>query len=458
MAKIMYPNMYLTTDGKNLKYNSRENEDSPWGEEKTVGEGSAQVVELTRAEYDALPESKYTDGVMYCITDANNIPLNATASDIKFDNTDTGLQTTNVQEALVECFQSVSDGKALVASAITDKGVETASDATFETMATNIAAIVGGEVSGGSAPIISTGASACNKQGLGSYTGTETITVEAGEHYLLICTGTTRDGMYCISQTTLTGENAEIELVSSEVQFGVNAGLTYFGSLSYFLYKVKVTEDTDLSLMLKCNYTCYIPYMVFRYTKGSEGPSNEYIRYNKESGYIEAIDNNGNWCKIYKTDSLPILAEINMFNYSWSASNGTLSVTDTLLKYIAPSISTDTQTAITDESIIIRNGGTLSLEGTLVFSTESSTTSGYKAYMYLEITTDDGSSWTSLFDTLVKCDYNGTSGTISFNESIDLSAYEDHNCKFRIRAYHTRDNSGYWSNATVSLTKFNISY
>ena len=35
-------------------------------------------------------------------------------------------------------FQSVSDGKALVASAITDKGVQTASDATFQTMANNI--------------------------------------------------------------------------------------------------------------------------------------------------------------------------------------------------------------------------------------------------------------------------------------------------------------------------------
>ena len=38
-------------------------------------------------------------------------------------------------------FQSVSDGKALVASAITDKGVQTASDATFQTMADNIAEI-----------------------------------------------------------------------------------------------------------------------------------------------------------------------------------------------------------------------------------------------------------------------------------------------------------------------------
>lgn len=41
-----------------------------------------------------------------------------------------------------DCFQSVSSGKELVASAITDMGVETASDATFAVMAENIRAIV----------------------------------------------------------------------------------------------------------------------------------------------------------------------------------------------------------------------------------------------------------------------------------------------------------------------------
>lgn len=39
---------------------------------------------------------------------------------------------------LESCFQSVSSGKALVASAITGKGVNTASDAAFTTMANNI--------------------------------------------------------------------------------------------------------------------------------------------------------------------------------------------------------------------------------------------------------------------------------------------------------------------------------
>ena len=38
-------------------------------------------------------------------------------------------------------FQTVSDGKKIVANAITDKGIETAEDATFATMADNISAI-----------------------------------------------------------------------------------------------------------------------------------------------------------------------------------------------------------------------------------------------------------------------------------------------------------------------------
>ena len=40
-----------------------------------------------------------------------------------------------------ECFQSVSEGKSAIASAITGKGVSTAADATFQTMANNINSI-----------------------------------------------------------------------------------------------------------------------------------------------------------------------------------------------------------------------------------------------------------------------------------------------------------------------------
>ena len=44
-----------------------------------------------------------------------------------------------------ECFQSVSNGKAKMASAITGKGVTTPSDATFDVMASNVNKITGGK-------------------------------------------------------------------------------------------------------------------------------------------------------------------------------------------------------------------------------------------------------------------------------------------------------------------------
>ena len=57
--------------------------------------------------------------------------------------TDTGWQKIATQKDLDELFQSVSNGKTLVANAITGKGVSTSSTATFATMATNIGKIGG---------------------------------------------------------------------------------------------------------------------------------------------------------------------------------------------------------------------------------------------------------------------------------------------------------------------------
>ena len=68
--------------------------------------------------------------------------------------TDTTLGTTNktivgaineLKSNVNELFQNVSSGKTLIASAITDKGIKTSSDATFQTMADNIRLIEGNE-------------------------------------------------------------------------------------------------------------------------------------------------------------------------------------------------------------------------------------------------------------------------------------------------------------------------
>ena len=59
-----------------------------------------------------------------------------------------GLSTTSqtIVGSLNECFQSVSDGKSLIATAITDKGVQTAATDSFADMATNIGLISGGGI------------------------------------------------------------------------------------------------------------------------------------------------------------------------------------------------------------------------------------------------------------------------------------------------------------------------
>lgn len=79
------------------------------------------------------------------------IPSSYPADDITYDNTDTGLTATNVQDALDEVFTNVSNGKILIADAITDKGVETSANDTFATMAQNISEI---QTGGGSSAVI----------------------------------------------------------------------------------------------------------------------------------------------------------------------------------------------------------------------------------------------------------------------------------------------------------------
>ena len=65
---------------------------------------------------------------------------NLEADQVKLDNTN--FSSTNVHDGFSELFISVSNGKAIVAAAITGKGVETAADASFKTMADNINAIL----------------------------------------------------------------------------------------------------------------------------------------------------------------------------------------------------------------------------------------------------------------------------------------------------------------------------
>ena len=83
------------------------------------------------------------DNIAYIVLNDETLEVEDTKA--RTDIGDVTTLKTNVKDNLVkavnECFQSASDGKALIASAITGKGIETDSDATFEVMASNIALI-----------------------------------------------------------------------------------------------------------------------------------------------------------------------------------------------------------------------------------------------------------------------------------------------------------------------------
>lgn len=83
-----------------------------------------------------------------------------TAENITLVDTNNNFTSTNVEGALDELFQSASNGKKLIATAITGKGVETRNTDTFQTMATNIS-----NIQTGSAGITPTGTKEITENG-----------------------------------------------------------------------------------------------------------------------------------------------------------------------------------------------------------------------------------------------------------------------------------------------------
>lgn len=66
---------------------------------------------------------------------------NLAALSIEYDNKTSNMTATNVQSAIDELFTDVSEGKTLIATAVTDKGVETAATDSFQQMADKIGQI-----------------------------------------------------------------------------------------------------------------------------------------------------------------------------------------------------------------------------------------------------------------------------------------------------------------------------
>ena len=88
--------------------------------------------------------SAFTNDAKYVNeTYVDNAIENISASNIPIQDTANNFTATNVEEALAELFQFVSNGKTLIASAITDMGIATSNTDSFEVMANNIRMISG---------------------------------------------------------------------------------------------------------------------------------------------------------------------------------------------------------------------------------------------------------------------------------------------------------------------------
>lgn len=93
---------------------------------KTIVEGNR--IYLAKADGTKLDEG----------TDLPTSSGSSEADDITIKDTGNNFTATNVEGALLELFQSASNGKTLVANAVTGKGVTTNPSDSFQTMATNI--------------------------------------------------------------------------------------------------------------------------------------------------------------------------------------------------------------------------------------------------------------------------------------------------------------------------------
>lgn len=97
-------------------------------------EGNLFLKQISNFIYRLSIQTKDGGGGCKCIVDAE---LSSTSEN--------AVQNKVITARLNEVFQSVSNGKALIASAVTDKGVDTESDASFADMAENIYLISSGD-------------------------------------------------------------------------------------------------------------------------------------------------------------------------------------------------------------------------------------------------------------------------------------------------------------------------
>ena len=140
-----------------------------------------------------------------------------------------------VYDELQEVFQSVSNGKNLIASAITDKGVNTLADTTFEQMANNIGKISSnGKITWKTFPTI------YSMDGI-PYKGYGSVEIDGSKTYIVVIGVITSDS---ISQTKI----AQFAFVNG-ASYSIIKPSTTFYELSYGNGKMKITNKSNFSLV-----------------------------------------------------------------------------------------------------------------------------------------------------------------------------------------------------------------
>lgn len=234
-----------------------------------VKSGSGAKAGLVPAPSTTAGTTKYLreDGTWAVPPDTNttyslsSFGLTATATELNYcDGVTSNIQTqlntltTNVNN----CFQSASNSKSLLASAITGKGVTTASDATYQTMANNIGSIP--SIMSDSLVIDYTNFSSVKSSVSSGYdstgvTSTSSISLKAGKTYIILSTavGSVSSGYtgetypntnWSLSAITISHQNAK-NIINKESMVAGN------GLISYRIDRLSPASDITFSISCK---------------------------------------------------------------------------------------------------------------------------------------------------------------------------------------------------------------